>query len=189
MNKQKSVYAYHPDTGEFLGITTANLSPLDVEETWLIPAHATEQEPPPAGDKQVAVYRDNGWQLAADFRTIKLWSQASAQPVTAKIGDTPDSLQATELEPPSFAIWVGRGWQIDAVAQRAAQALTVEAETASRRAVADAAIVPLEDAVELEMATPAELAAMKSWKRYRVMLSRVPQQPGYPAAIEWPTAP
>lgn len=54
----------------------------------------------------------------------------------------------------------------------------------------------LQDAVDLEMATEAEaarLAAAKTeltaWKRYRVLLSRVEAQAGFPDAIEWPEKP
>lgn len=187
-HKLKTVYAYHSETGEYLGTTTAALSPLDVEETWLVPAYATEQVPP-QGDGQVAVYRENGWQLVADVRTLKLWSKATAQAVTAQIGETPESLGATEQEPPPFAVWSGDGWRVDASAERAAKVAAVDLETASRRAVADAAIVPLEDAQELEMGTVEELEALRGWKRYRVLLSRVAQQPGYPQNVEWPVLP
>lgn len=76
-------------------------------------------------------------------------------------------------------------------AQAAAEQLlvTVSADLAQRRAVADAAIAPLQDAVELEEATEAEAALLKEWKRYRVALSRVPEQEGYPNDIGWPALP
>ncbi|MCF9009996.1 phage tail assembly chaperone, partial [Pseudomonas carnis] len=35
----------------------------------------------------------------------------------------------------------------------------------------------------------ADLAALKSWKKYRVALSRVIEQPQFPDAIEWPVVP
>lgn len=66
---------------------------------------------------------------------------------------------------------------------------TAAAEIAQRRAVADAAIAPLQDAVELDDATPAEAEALKAWKRYRLTLSRLPEQPGYPTTIDWPALP
>ncbi|MFG0501124.1 tail fiber assembly protein [Pseudomonas putida] len=79
----------------------------------------------------------------------------------------------------------------EAKAQAAAEQLlaTVVAEQAQRRAMADAAIAPLQDAVELDEATEAEAALLKEWKRYRVALSRVAEQAGYPAMIDWPTPP
>lgn len=65
----------------------------------------------------------------------------------------------------------------------------VVAQQAQRRAAADAAIAPLQDAVELEEATDTETALLKEWKRYRVALSRLPEQEGYPSGIDWPTQP
>lgn len=66
---------------------------------------------------------------------------------------------------------------------------SVQAEIATRRAVADVAIAPLQDAVDLEDATEAEAELLKDWKRYRVTLNRLPEQPGYPDEIDWPAPP
>ncbi|WP_269476234.1 tail fiber assembly protein [Pseudomonas guariconensis] len=65
----------------------------------------------------------------------------------------------------------------------------VIAEITARRDVADRAIAPLQDAVDLDEATEAELAELKEWKRYRVALNRLPDQPGYPNEITWPVPP
>ncbi|CAI8968644.1 tail fiber assembly protein [Pseudomonas soli] len=78
--------------------------------------------------------------------------------------------------------------------QKAAEALERQraeaaGEIARRRAQADKAIDPLEDAVDLGEATEAESALLKDWKRYRVSLNRVPDQPGYPAIVDWPSCP
>lgn len=183
-----AIYHYHPVTGEYLSTGTANASPLE-PGVWLLPAHASEVKPPVTAEREIALFSDGAWVVEQDWRGIELWSKATAARVQAQLGDGPDSLKATELEPPPFAIWSGDGWIVDAAAQQADQAAAVDAAVAGRRATADTAITPLEDAVELDMATPEELAALKAWKRYRVLLSRVPQQPGYPAAIEWPKAP
>ncbi|QAY87202.1 tail fiber assembly protein [Pseudomonas arsenicoxydans] len=72
----------------------------------------------------------------------------------------------------------------------AAQVLAaVVAEIDKRRAIADKAIAPLQDAVDVDDATPAEVALLKSWKKHRVALSRLPEQPGYPTTIDWPAVP
>ena len=55
--------------------------------------------------------------------------------------------------------------------------------------VATRAIAPLQDAVDLGMATEAEEAALLEWKKYRVLLNRVEQQEGYPSSVEWPAMP
>ncbi|ATP44442.1 phage tail protein [Pseudomonas putida] len=68
-------------------------------------------------------------------------------------------------------------------------AAKVTQQIQSLRQVADSAIAPLQDAVELEEATEAEAAALKDWKRYRIALSRLLEQPGYPELIDWPAQP
>lgn len=65
----------------------------------------------------------------------------------------------------------------------------VTAEVSQRRAAADRAIAPLQDAVDLEDATEAEAELLKLWKRYRVALSRLHEQAGYPTEITWPAPP
>ncbi len=72
----------------------------------------------------------------------------------------------------------------------AAQLLAgVVAENARRRAIADKAITPLQDAVDIDEATEAEVALLKTWKKYRVALNRLSEEPGYPIGITWPIAP
>ena len=47
-------------------------------------------------------------------------------------------------------------------------------------AEANLRISVLQDAVDLEMATAEEEAALKSWRRYRVLLSRAQSDAKYP---------
>ena len=65
----------------------------------------------------------------------------------------------------------------------------VQAEVARLRAQAEAAIAPLQDALDLDEATDAETALLKEWKRYRVALNRLSEQQGYPTDIDWPDPP
>ena len=65
----------------------------------------------------------------------------------------------------------------------------VLAENAKLRDIADTAIAPLQDAVDIDDASEAEIVLLKAWKKYRVALNRLPEQPGYPATIDWPVAP
>ncbi|WP_324723553.1 tail fiber assembly protein [Pseudomonas guariconensis] len=79
----------------------------------------------------------------------------------------------------------------EAKAQAAAEQhlAQVHAEMAARRTDADRAIAPLQDAVDLDEATAEEAAELLAWKRYRVALNRLPDQPGYPNEITWPVPP
>lgn len=45
----------------------------------------------------------------------------------------------------------------------------------------------LQDAVDLEMATPEEIALLTKWKKYRVLLSRI--DANTPSDIAWPEVP
>lgn len=65
----------------------------------------------------------------------------------------------------------------------------VATESTKRRAVADKAIAPLQDAVDIDDATAADVLLLTAWKKYRVALNRLPEQPGYPSVIDWPVAP
>lgn len=65
----------------------------------------------------------------------------------------------------------------------------VVSEISRLRSVADYAVAPLQDAVDVDEATETDIAALKAWKKYRVALNRVPDQEGYPESISWPVAP
>lgn len=67
--------------------------------------------------------------------------------------------------------------------------VAAQTQIAHLRAEADYAIAPLQDAVDGDEVTETELATLKAWKKYRVALNRVPDQEGYPLAIDWPAAP
>lgn len=55
--------------------------------------------------------------------------------------------------------------------------------------VASLRIAPLQDAQDLATATDAESAQLLAWKQYRVDLSRIEQQVGFPTVIDWPEIP
>lgn len=50
-------------------------------------------------------------------------------------------------------------------------------------------IAPLQDAADLGIATEKEREGLFAWKRYRVELSRLDAQDGYPLGIRWPGIP
>lgn len=50
-------------------------------------------------------------------------------------------------------------------------------------------IAPLQDAVDLDMATQIETANLLLWKKYRIDVNRISEQPGFPSSIQWPTQP
>ncbi|WP_171819801.1 tail fiber assembly protein, partial [Morganella morganii] len=62
-----------------------------------------------------------------------------------------------------------------------------EAQKQSLLAESNVAIAPLQDAVDLDMATPGEESLLKEWKKYRVMLNRVDTSTA--PDITWPVKP
>lgn len=110
-----TLYHYHPETGELIGQSAADRSPLE-QDIWLIPAHATDQTPPKPKARQVAVFRDGRWQLSPDWRATALWSTEDGAAVSiTEIGLTPADIHATEKSPPSAAHrWLNGQWQEDA---------------------------------------------------------------------------
>lgn len=61
------IYNYDSITGEFLTPGIADESPLEPGK-YLIPAFATDQEPPIIGKNQIAIYREGTWQIVPDYR-------------------------------------------------------------------------------------------------------------------------
>lgn len=89
------IYNYHSVTKEYLGESTADKSPLE-EDIYLIPANATEIKPPEVSENQVAVFKDENWTIAADFRGNTYYDKDTGQPVIIDfIGNIPDNLQDT----------------------------------------------------------------------------------------------
>jgi hypothetical protein len=50
-------------------------------------------------------------------------------------------------------------------------------------------ISPLQDAVDLDVASSGDVALLKAWKEYRVALNKIENQAKFPASIDWPVAP
>ncbi|MFJ2981181.1 MULTISPECIES: tail fiber assembly protein [unclassified Pseudomonas] len=65
----------------------------------------------------------------------------------------------------------------------------VQAEILRLRFSADQAIAPLQDAVEFGRADQAKQDLLRAWRNYRIDLSEVPEQAGYPTDIDWPAPP
>lgn len=83
----------------------------------------------------------------------------------------------------------GRPIAVDVVPTKAQYEVAVARNKAGLLAVATTHIAPLQDAVDLSVATDDEKALLVKWKEYRVALNRVQEQSGYPSIIEWPSTP
>lgn len=56
------VYNYHPETGQLLGQSEADESPLE-EGVFLIPAFSTPTIPPACSDAQYVVFNGSAWEI------------------------------------------------------------------------------------------------------------------------------
>lgn len=90
---KKTIYNYHPETAEFIGASQADQSPLE-PDVWLIPAHATEIEPPATQNGQRAVFNVDAqaWlvvdQPEPDPAQIKndMWARIKSKRDATKVG-------------------------------------------------------------------------------------------------------
>jgi hypothetical protein len=75
------IYHYHPDYKHLLCEGVADPSPLDPPGVWLIPAHATETEPPKFSSGRIPVFQDDSWKVVKDRRGIYYSTSNPAQVV------------------------------------------------------------------------------------------------------------
>lgn len=55
--------------------------------------------------------------------------------------------------------------------------------------VAGLRISPLQDAIDIGVASDESIKLLLSWKEYRIKVSEINQQSGYPLMIQWPEPP
>lgn len=92
------IYHYHPATGEHIGTGTAMADPLE-DGRWLIPAHATDTEPPKVGENEVAVFDGEAWTAKPDYRGAVYWLEGERH-IIHKIGEVvPNGGSTAEPEP------------------------------------------------------------------------------------------
>ncbi|OBU13298.1 hypothetical protein AYY18_00685 [Morganella psychrotolerans] len=131
--------------------------------------------------------QDGAWILVPDHRGTKVYDLITAEESEIKeLGELPDGV--TIIVPDvEFPKWNGKKWVTDKSAKKDSDIAAAEAQKQYLTAVATSTIAPLQDAVDLDIATPEEISALKEWKTYRVMLNRVDTSPG--ADVVWPMPP
>ncbi|MBA1187966.1 tail fiber assembly protein [Pseudomonas entomophila] len=179
-----------PRTGEFLSSSPADPSPLE-PGVWLFPAHICHLEPPVVPDGFVAIAVEDGqaWQIVANHRGAVVYSTETGAPqVWQELGDLPAgwTLQAPVTE---FDTWGGEEWVVDEAAKAKAASQAASRKKYLLEQYATSMIATLQDAVELNLATQAEIDALKAWRVFRVQLSRLETTPAAPPAEQWPASP
>lgn len=181
--------------GYFVGVVIADESPLE-PGVFLIPGGAIDLPPPePLAGKR---YRPNGlggWEALDDNRGVETFLVSSGAPYTCGqviegerydgTGPLPPWLTLTP-RPNAWSKWDGQAWIEDEEARN----LIVRQQNAnlrsSKAAQATTAIAPLQDAVDIGLATSREAELLHAWKLYRVMLNRIDIEQTDP---DWPMEP
>ncbi|HFP1491315.1 TPA: tail fiber assembly protein, partial [Escherichia coli] len=171
-------------TNEFIGEGDAYIPP----HTGL-PANSTDIAPPdiPAGFVAVFNSDEASWHLVEDHRGKTVYDVASGDSLfISELGPLPENV--TWLSPyGEYQKWNGTSWVKDAEAEKLFRIREAEETKNSLMQVASEHIAPLQDAVDLDIATEEEASLLAAWKTYRVLLHRVDTTVA--ADIEWPVAP
>ena len=137
----------------------------------------------------VAVFNsdESSWHLVEDHRGKTVYDVASGNALfISELGPLPENV--TWLSPEGeFQKWNGTAWVKDAEAEKLFRIREAEETKNSLMQVASEHIAPLQDAVDLEIATEEETSLLEAWKKYRVLLNRVDTSTA--PDIEWPTNP
>ncbi|ELV7809216.1 tail fiber assembly protein [Salmonella enterica] len=177
------IFNLRSDTNEFIGAGDAYIPP----HTGL-PANCTDIAPPDIPASHIAVFdaETETWSLKEDHRGETVYDTTTGnQMYISDPGPLPENV--TSVSPDGeYQKWDGKARVKDEAAETAARLR--EAEGTKNRLLQMAAekIAPLQDAVDLEIATDDEKARLDEWKKYRVRVNRVdtsnPAWPEKPAS-------
>ncbi|MEX8742732.1 tail fiber assembly protein [Salmonella enterica] len=164
------IFNLRSDTNEFIGAGDAYIPP----HTGL-PANCTDIAPPDIPSSYIAVFdsETQTWSLYEDHRGETVYDTTTGNQVyISELGPLPENV--TSVSPDDeYQKWDGKAWVKDEAAEKAAQLRQAE-ETKSRLLqMASEKIAPLQDAVDLGLATDDEKAQLDEWKKYRVLVNRV----------------
>jgi hypothetical protein len=107
------IYHYHPEYKIYLGSSNADPSPLE-PGVFLIPAHATELEPPTCTECKIPVFNGTSWDIADDCRGT-YYSTTTQEEIKHTDPLTPPE-NVTKEQPPEvpegYALKWSDGWEL-----------------------------------------------------------------------------
>ncbi|HEE9836892.1 tail fiber assembly protein [Citrobacter freundii] len=183
-NRTITIYNLSSATNEFIGKGDGYI-PANTG----LPAYSTDIAPPSATAGFVAVFNfESGkWSLVEDHRGKTVYDIHTGEAITInQLGALPDDVVSIAPEG-HFMKWDGKNWVHDADAEKTAQITQATQQKESLMALAASKIAPLQDAVDIGIATEAEAALLLAWKKYRVLLNRI--NPNDVPDISWPEVP
>ncbi|EBD7983148.1 tail fiber assembly protein [Salmonella enterica] len=177
------IFNLRSDTNEFIGAGDAYIPP----HTGL-PANCTDLAPPDIPSSYIAVFdaETQTWSLQEDHRGETVYDTTTGNQVyISEPGPLPENV--TSVSPDGeYQKWDGKAWVKDEAAETAARLREAEGTKSRLLQMAAEKIAPLQDAVDLEIATDDEKARLDEWKKYRVRVNRVdtsnPAWPEKPAS-------
>lgn len=170
-----NVYNYDPVTKEFLSVEEADKSPLE-PDVYLFPANSTTIATPSGLEKHKTPcfnIETKQWSIVDDYREVKLYSKETKEVVFAALGQTPEALNATTLQPTNtYDTWdeLTQTWIYDSSLETSEAKLSVNNKVKTLTQEATAKIQILNDAYALGIATDKEKTKLTEWKTYRVLL-------------------
>ncbi len=183
-NRTITIYNLSSVTNEFIGKGDGYI-PANTG----LPAYSTDIAPPTTKDGFVAVFNfDSGkWSLVEDHREKVVYDIHTGESTTInQLGKLPDDV--VSIAPAGYFVkWDGETWVNDPDAEKTAQTTQVIQQKESLLTLAASKIAPLQDAVDLDIATEAEAALLLAWKKYRILLNRI--NPYDAPDIKWPPMP
>lgn len=183
------VYIASPQTGEY----------LSNQDVWIsigtgLPAGAYRDQPMMAEPGKAIVSLEGAWELVDDHRGQTAYNKQTCQDaVIDTLGALPSTLT---LIPPSsqFDVWdeqQGR-WVKDEAQEGAWLIQQATSQRQHLMSEATQVIAVLTDALDpaiINIPSPDDQVKLLAWKLYRVELSKIDLQPGYPQTIHWPAMP
>ncbi|EBD9557025.1 tail fiber assembly protein [Salmonella enterica subsp. enterica serovar Newmexico] len=164
------IYNLRSDTNEFIGAGDAYIPP----HTGL-PANCTDIAPPEIPASHIAVFdsETQTWSLKEDHRGETVYDTTTGNQVYISApGPLPENV--TSVSPDGkYQKWDGKAWVKDEAAETAARLREAEGTKSRLLQMAAEKIAPLQDAVDLEIATDDEKVQLDEWKKYRVLVNRV----------------
>ncbi|EAV4801258.1 tail fiber assembly protein, partial [Salmonella enterica] len=152
-----TIYNLRSDTNEFIGTGDAYIPP----HTGL-PANCTDIVPPEIPASHIAVFdaETQTWSLKEDHRGETVYDTTTGNPVyISEPGPLPENV--TSVSPDGeYQKWDGKAWVKDAAAEIAAQLRQAEETKKRLLQMASEKIAPLQDAVDLGIATDDEKAQL-----------------------------
>lgn len=112
------LYLFNIRTGEYIGEKMANANPANPSQ-YLIPANATDIEPPAIEDGQIALFNmvNKTWEVINDPRGI--WYNIDTKQQVTVLNPRHDIIGLTRLKPSSkHDTWDGEKWLTDEVQEK-----------------------------------------------------------------------